>query len=303
MIIHFLVFHILIKYFCSSKLLSFNSKQNYVMLYFKTKLVLVYLIVCGLIACTNNHNRKMISDTKNMPNTEANSDTEKNSTFLTDTIMSPETVKDVFNSSKVNIHRFPHVNFPSGRIAMGDPLFTMPDKRRISYLKDTIPSGKYTIEIAIAKTKHFGLRIAGMRLRLSDQEAIRYKLVEDYMPYAEEPENNLGGFDVEAGLATFCDANAVSAYEIFSDKWYGNDIKKNIYDEYFSTLFTESYKKYPSLQRKDGDFIRWSVPNSKEEIVMVTSGLGDDWYNVFWGYDTLGARCELVTIFISPELF
>ena len=44
------------------------------------------------------------------------------------------------------------------------------------------------------------------------------------MPYTEEPENNLGGFDVEAGLATFCDANAVSAYEIFSDKWYGNDI-------------------------------------------------------------------------------
>ena len=50
------------------------------------------------------------------------------------------------------------------------------------------------------------------------------------MPYAEEPENNLGGFVVEAGLATFCDANAVSAYEIFSDKWYGNDIEKNIYD-------------------------------------------------------------------------
>ena len=33
------------------------------------------------------------------------------------------------------------------------------------------------------------------------------------MPYTEEPENNLGGFVVEAGLATFCDANAVSAYE------------------------------------------------------------------------------------------
>ena len=48
---------------------------------------------------------------------------------------------------------------------------------------------------------------------------------------------------------------------------------------------------------------RWSVPNSKEEIVMVASGLGNDWYNVFWGYDTLGARCELVTIFISPKLF
>ena len=46
------------------------------MLYFKTKLVLVYLIVCGLIACSNNHNRKMMSETKNMPDTEANSDIE-----------------------------------------------------------------------------------------------------------------------------------------------------------------------------------------------------------------------------------
>ena len=72
--------------------------------------------------------------------------------------------------------------------------FTIPNKRRTSYLKDTIPLGKYTIEIAIAKTRHFGLRIAGMRLRLSAQEAIRYKLIEDYMPYTEEPENNLGGF-------------------------------------------------------------------------------------------------------------
>ena len=72
--------------------------------------------------------------------------------------------------------------------------FTIPNKRRTSYLKDTIPSGEYTIEIAIAKTGHFGLRIAAMKLGLSNQEAIRYKLVEDYMPYAEEPENNLGGF-------------------------------------------------------------------------------------------------------------
>ena len=93
-----------------------------------------------------------------------------------------------------------------------------------------------------------------MKLCLSYQEAIRYKLVEDYMPYAEEPENNLGRFEVEAGLATFCDANAVSAYEIFSDKWYGNDIEKNIYDEYFSTLFTESYKKVPFTSKK-----RWRL--------------------------------------------
>ena len=134
------------------------------MFYIKTKLVLVYLITCGLIACINNHNRKMNSDTKNMPNTEADSDTEKNSTFLTDTIMSPETVKAVFNPSKVNIHSFSHVNFSSGRIAMGDPLFTMPDKRRISYLKDTIPPGKYTIETAIAKNKHFGLHFAMLML-------------------------------------------------------------------------------------------------------------------------------------------
>ena len=52
-----------------------------------------------------------------------------------------------------------------------------------------------------------------MRLRSSNQESIRYKLVEDYTPYAEEPENNLRGFEVEAGLATCYDANAVSAYE------------------------------------------------------------------------------------------
>ena len=68
-------------------------------------------------------------------------------------------------------------------------------------------------------------------------------------------------------------------------------------------MFADSYEALPSLQRENGDFIRFSIPDGEDEIVMAASGFGDGFYSAFWGKDENGEIAELVTVFIDPALY
>ena len=65
----------------------------------------------------------------------------------------------------------------------------------------------------------------------------------------------------------------------------------------------ESYEKFPQYQRKGGDFIEWENPNTKNKLVMVASGLGDGFYQSYWGYDSNNDICELIVPLVNPDLF
>ena len=77
----------------------------------------------------------------------------------------------------------------------------------------------------------------------------------------------------------------------------------NFYNEYFAPLFQASHDEYPDLQRDEGDFIRWQIPDSEEEIVICASGYGDGYYSTFCGYDSQEKLSEIVVMFIDPQLF
>lgn len=38
-------------------------------------------------------------------------------------------------------------------------------------------------------------------------------------------------------------------------------------------------------------------------MVMIASGLGDGFYQSFWGYDAQGDICELIIPMVNPSLF
>ena len=106
-----------------------------------------------------------------------------------------------------------------------------------------------------------------------------------------------------AGLVCFCDEKAAESYWRFIDKWYGQNPKGNLYDDYFCRLFAKSYRQNPQYQRPEGDFLLWENPEDGTQIVMFASGLGDGYYSPYWGMDEDGRICELVVVFMDPELF
>lgn len=104
-------------------------------------------------------------------------------------------------------------------------------------------------------------------------------------------------------MISICDEQVAKEYKDFIYEWYKDNPDGNHYDDYFAKLFKESDEKLPQYQREGGDFIEWENPNTKNKLVMVASGLGDGFYQSYWGYDSNNDICELIVPLINPDLF
>ena len=70
--------------------------------------------------------------------------------------------------------------------------------------------------------------------------------------------------------------------------------------DYFASFFQESYQEHPDIQREDGDFLLWQVPDTAYRLAMFASGMGDGIYSGYWGVNAEGNPVELVIPFINP---
>lgn len=229
---------------------------------------------------------------------------EKNLKFISGETLDIEMVQKVFETDKrMRYFEFAECNFSSGRIIVADPLCYLQDPKSITMLEKKIPAGKYPLTLSIMDSEIAGRRIVGARLKVKNTEAKNYELASAIADEEGAIKNVFAGFPVEAGMACFCDQESAVSYWEFLTEWYAKNQDKNIYDDYFEELFAESYQEFPELQREGGDFLRWQNPKDNSEIVMFASGLGDGFYSDFLGLDEVGEICELVVLFMNPDLF
>lgn len=228
---------------------------------------------------------------------------EKNLKFISQTEWDTAVVENIFTENgRIKCYELGKCEFRTGNIIVADPLCYLQDSKSVNVLKDTIPAGRYSVILSVLFSEIAGLRIAGAKLKVTEKRAVRYELAE---PRKDEEKKcpPFSGFGVEAGMGCFCDEASAKDYWTFLDGWYRQNKNKNIYDDYFQALLAESYRSVPEYQREEGDFLLWSNPESGSQIAMFASGLGDGWYPVMWGMDNKGEICELVILFMNPELF
>ena len=223
--------------------------------------------------------------------------------FLSLDEISAETVEKAFDPELAEIFTISDVKFDSGVVIAADPLTALQDEESFGYLRETIPAGKYPVSLSILHPEQDDIRIAAMKLKVREEQAVSYTMAEDYRIIDDEEEDGLGGISIETGLLTFCDQEVLEDYWTFTDEWYEGNPDGDIYEDYFSDLFAESHKEHPESQREEGDFIRFRIPGSEQEMVIASSGFGDGYYSAFWGYDEQGEIVELVTVFIDPALY
>lgn len=229
---------------------------------------------------------------------------EKNLKFISKDTMETETVKSVFvNNAQIRCFELGKCNFPTGKVIVADPICYLQDSKSISVLKQEIPAGRYCVTLAVMKSRLAGIRIVGARLKVTPKEAVQYRLAEAQQEENGRMKDTFAGFPVETGMGCFCDAAAVKSYWTFLKHWYAGNQDKNIYNDYFRALFAESYQREPQYQREEGDFLLWNNPEDNSQIAMFASGMGDGFYCPYWGVDGQGEICELVVIFMNPELF
>lgn len=193
-------------------------------------------------------------------------------------------------------------DIPSGRVVVADPLAYMAGSHVIApTLEKEISKGSYPVEISLFRSNIMGVRICTARLKIKPTAAVRYELAKPLT--GTEAAKDFTGYPVDAGMMCFCDSEVANDYSRFIDEWHRNNPNKNHYDDYFAALFAQSAEKLSQFQSEDGDFIEWTLPETGQRIVMMSSGLGDGFYQCFWGYDESGEICELISPMVNPDIF
>ena len=225
--------------------------------------------------------------------------------------LSPVDLNTYFEQEEIAGRRLTVINIgpcdlPSGKVLVRDPLVELGLRGEQPYFQ-TAPAGSYETELCVIlpeDTQRECARYAAARLRFSDKRPVRFLLAlfgdEDLSELTGE--GDFFGFSVDAGMGCICDQIVHQAFCDWSDRWDKEHPGENQYDDYFTSLFEESYKAHPEYQREGGDWINFQVPGTQYHIPFFQSGFGDGVYPVYWGVDEEDHICQLVVHFIDIAL-
>ena len=231
---------------------------------------------------------------------------EQNLKFISQTQIDADVIERQFVKSESRFFlTVGNADFPTGKIIIADPLCYLAAGKFCPQLTLSVPAGTYPVEVSIFRNPSIGIRMCTARLKVKEGKAVRYECAEstEETAVAKSADGVMSGFPVEAGMMTICDGQIGEEYRTFLDNWGADNPGENHYDDYFAAHFAESAKKLSAFQREDGDFIEWTNPETGHRMVMIASGLGDGFYQAFWGYDNQDEVCELIVPMVNPDLF
>lgn len=227
----------------------------------------------------------------------------QNLKYISQTEINPSDIENQFVKNNTRYYlKVGEIDCPSGKIVVADPLCYLCHKESSQGLEQTIPIGRYPVEVAICRNNLIGIRMTTARLKIRNTKAVKYILATEEID-SKNKKPSFSGFPVDAGMMCFCDQQVADEYRNFLDNWYKENPNGNHYDDYFSQFFKESFEKFPAYQREEGDFIEWKNPNTNHKMIMIASGLGDGFYQSFLGYDQENQICELIVPLINPQIF
>ena len=213
--------------------------------------------------------------------------------------MNKDQYSKYFKSSFENV-LISKLTVTDGNIIAADPFIGIYDNMP-SYTQ-TIPAGQYDVKACIAR-RNDDVRIAAVIVEITDEEPVRFSMALNGTESPEEiedlAEDEFFGFPVGAGLASIFDETSLAAYLDFESKWYAQNPDKNLYDDFFAEKFEESYRIFPHTQRKEGDYIDFIVPGTEYHIPMFSTGFGNGYYPVYFGYSNDNEVCCFVIEFIA----
>ena len=73
------------------------------------------------------------------------------------------------------------------------------------------------------------------------------------------------------------------------------------YNDLFCDLMEENAKAHPKYQESHGDWLNWTIPGTDCNLPVFSSGWGDGYYPVYFGYDAKGEICAVYVRFIDIE--
>lgn len=192
------------------------------------------------------------------------------------------------------------VKFPTGKVFACDPLIELEDAQ--PFLQ-TVPAGTYPVKICVVPSEEYGDRYACVKVQVSEKKPVRYELgMTGNENFDDElDEDDYFGFGVDAGMGCIADIRTQAAFKTYWEKRLEVDPDIDPYNDLFCDLLEENAKANPKYQEKYGDWLNWTVPGTKYNLPVFSSGWGDGYYPVYFGYDADDKVCAVYVRFIDIE--
>ena len=206
----------------------------------------------------------------------------------------------VIGSMEVDVLDIGSVHFPTGTIFACDPLVELEDT--LPFLQ-TIPSGTYPVKICVVPSEKYGDRYACIKVVVSQEKPVRYELgmVGNENLDEEVGEDDYFGFGVDAGMGCIADIQTQMAFKEYWARRLEEDPDIDPYNDLFCDLLEENAKAHPKYQLSHGDWLNWTVPDTDCSLPIFSSGWGDGYYPVYFGYNAKSEVCAVYVRFIDIE--
>ena len=102
-------------------------------------------------------------------------------------------------------------------------------------------------------------------------------------------------------MGCVADIQTQAAFKTYWAKRLEEDPDIDPYNDLFCDLMEENAKAHPKYQGSDGDWLNWTVPDTDCNLPIFSSGWGDGYYPVYFGYDAKGEVCAVYVRFIDIE--
>lgn len=208
--------------------------------------------------------------------------------------------KKVVGNMGVDMLDIGTVHFPTGVIFACDPLVDLEDTPPFM---QTIPVGTYPVKICVVPSEKYGDRYACIKVEISGEKPVRYELGITGSEDLEEElnEEDYFGFCVDAGMGCIADIQTQAAFKEYWNKRLEEDSDIDPYNDLFCDLLEKNAEAHPKYQEKHGDWLNWTVPNTDYNLPIFSSGWGDGFYPVYFGYDAKDKVCAVYVRFIDIE--
>jgi len=175
----------------------------------------------------------------------------------------------------------------SGSLLVSDPFYI---KEPFSTpLTKNIPPGKYPVFLSVLNHPSWSKRVAFLRVEIAPKKTVRWEKARQTPPQTQTDDETTydGTIMVDSGLISVMDAKTGSIMASQMDTFQRDNPKGSFFDQYLENLF-------------DPDGL-WAVFTPQGSTVgnsiIVSSGIGDGAYNVYWGFDDTNAISELIIDF------
>ena len=102
-------------------------------------------------------------------------------------------------------------------------------------------------------------------------------------------------------MGCIADIQTQAAFKRYWAKRLEEDPDIDPYNDLFCDLLEENAQAHPKYQGDCGDWLNWTVPDTDCNLPIFSSGWGDGYYPVYFGYDAKGEVCAVYVRFIDIE--